>query len=46
VATQGGKVIPNTRTDRFVKAVDVPAHIPLSGRTMEFDGRGRCTAGC
>jgi L-ascorbate metabolism protein UlaG (beta-lactamase superfamily) len=46
VATQGGKVIPNTRTDRFVKAVKVPAHIPLSGRTIEFDGRGSCTAGC
>jgi hypothetical protein len=29
-----------------VKAVKVPVHIPLSGKTMEFDGRGRCTAGC
>jgi L-ascorbate metabolism protein UlaG (beta-lactamase superfamily) len=46
VATQSGTVIPNTRTDRFMKAVQVPVHIPLSGRTMEFDGRGRCTAGC
>lgn len=46
VATQGGKVIPDTKTDRFVKAVTVPVHIPLSGKTMEFDGGGRCTAGC
>src|SRR5919106_2867734 len=46
MATQGGKVVAGTRTDRFVKAVKVPAHIPLSGKTMEFDGSGRCTAGC
>ena len=46
VATQGGKVIPGTRTDRFMKAVHVPAHVPLSGRTMQFDGSGRCVAGC
>lgn len=31
---------------RFMKAVKVPVHISLSGKTMEFDGRGRCTAGC
>ena len=28
------------------KAAKMPVHIPLSGRTMEFDGSGRCTAGC
>jgi len=46
VATKGGKVIPGTRTEKFMKAVNVPAHVPLSGKTMEFDGDGRCTAGC
>ena len=46
VATRGGKVVPGTRTDRFMKAVGVPAHVPLSGKTMQFDGSGRCTAGC
>jgi L-ascorbate metabolism protein UlaG (beta-lactamase superfamily) len=46
VATRGGKVVPGTRTDRFMKAVGVPAHVPLSGKTMHFDGSGRCTAGC
>jgi len=46
VATKGGKILPGTRTDAFVKAVKVPAHIPLSGRTMEFDGGGTCVAGC
>ena len=46
VATKGGKVIPGTRTDRFMKAVGIPTHIPLSGKTMEFDGGGKCVAGC
>lgn len=46
VATKGGKVLPGTRTDTFLKAVKVPAHVPLSGRTMEFDGGGKCVAGC
>ena len=46
VATKGGKVLPGTRTEAFIKAVKVPVHIPLSGRTMEFDGDGKCVAGC
>ena len=45
-ATRMGKVISGTRTDTFLKAVKVPAHLPLSGRTMEFDDKGRCVAGC
>ena len=46
LATRGGTVVPDSRTDRFIKAVKVPAHVPLSGKTMQFDGTGRCTAGC
>ena len=46
VGTVGGKVRPGSKTETFVKAVKVPAHIPLSGKTMEFDASGRCTAGC
>ena len=46
LATKDGKVVAGTRTDRFMKAVKVPAHVPLSGKTMQFDGSGRCTAGC
>ena len=46
VATQDGKVIAGTRTDTFIKATWVKSHIPLSGRTMSFDGRGKCVAGC
>jgi L-ascorbate metabolism protein UlaG (beta-lactamase superfamily) len=45
-ATDGGKVRPGTRTDAFIKAVKAPVHVPLSGRTMEFDGTARCVAGC
>jgi L-ascorbate metabolism protein UlaG (beta-lactamase superfamily) len=46
VATKGGKVLPGTRTETFRKAVTVPVHVPLSGRTMEFDGNGKCVSGC
>jgi len=46
VGTVNGKVRPGSRTEAFMKAVKVPAHIPLSGKTMEFDSAGKCTAGC
>jgi L-ascorbate metabolism protein UlaG (beta-lactamase superfamily) len=46
VATKGGKVVPGTKTEQFMKRVGIPTHIPLSGRTMAFDGNARCTAGC
>jgi L-ascorbate metabolism protein UlaG (beta-lactamase superfamily) len=46
VATQGGKLLPGTRTEAFMKAAGVPVHVPLSGKTMEFDGGGRCASGC
>ncbi len=46
VATKNGKVIPGTRTAVFIKSVEVPAHIPLSGKTMAFDGKGKCVSGC
>jgi len=46
IATKDGKIIAGTRTDIFKKAVRVPVHIPLSGRTMEFNQRGKCVSGC
>ena len=46
LATQGGKVVAGTRTEAFIKASSVPVHLPLSGRTMEFNGSGNCVAGC
>ena len=46
-ATEGGKLKPNTRTATFVSMVkDRPVHLASSGRTMEFDGSGRCVSGC
>lgn len=46
VGTVGGKVRPGSKTEAFIKAVKVPAHIPLSGHVMEFNAAGKCMAGC
>jgi len=46
VGTVGGKVRPGSKTEAFMKAAKVPVHIPLSGKTMEFDANGKCAAGC
>ena len=46
VATSAGKVLANTRTETFIKASKVPVHVPLSGKTMSFDNKGKCVAGC
>lgn len=46
VATKDGMVIAGTKTAAFIDAVEVPVHLPLSGRTMTFDEFGNCTAGC
>ena len=46
VGTVKGKVRPGSKTEAFMKAVKAPAYVPLSGKTMEFDGSGKCTAGC
>ena len=46
VATEGGKVIAGTKSEIFMKATNVPVHLPLSGVTMEFDANGKCVAGC
>ena len=46
VGTVGGKVRPGSKTEAFIKAVKTTVHVPLSGKTMEFDAGGKCTAGC
>lgn len=46
VGTVGGKVRAGSRTETFIKASKVPVHVPLSGKTMEFDAGGKCMAGC
>ena len=45
-ATVDGEVQPGTKTASFIEAVSVPVHVPLSGRTMEFDGEAACVGGC
>jgi L-ascorbate metabolism protein UlaG (beta-lactamase superfamily) len=46
VATKDGKLLPGTRTAQFGNALRVPMHLPLSGRTLTFDGAGKCASGC
>jgi hypothetical protein len=46
-ATKGGRVNPNTRAKQFTELVrGRPVHLPLSGKTMEFDGSAKCVRGC
>lgn len=45
-ATSGGKVKPGSKTAQFIEATEVPVHLPLSDRTMAFDGEGNCVSGC
>jgi L-ascorbate metabolism protein UlaG (beta-lactamase superfamily) len=45
-ATKDGKLLPNTKTAAFKTATKVPVHLPLSGKTMEYDNNGKCAGGC
>ena len=46
-ATVGGKSRPGSRTAEIGNLIKVsPVVLALSGRTMEFDGAGKCVAGC
>ncbi|MGH8681045.1 MAG: MBL fold metallo-hydrolase [Burkholderiales bacterium] len=45
-ATEGGKLRPASRTAALIKQLKPAAHLAISGRTMEFDGNGKCVAGC
>jgi L-ascorbate metabolism protein UlaG (beta-lactamase superfamily) len=45
--TEGGKLRPASRAAALVKQLKgVTPYLAISGRTMEFDGKGRCVAGC
>jgi L-ascorbate metabolism protein UlaG (beta-lactamase superfamily) len=45
--TEGGKLRPASRAAALIKALKGPTpHLAISGRTMEFDGKGKCVAGC
>ena len=46
-ATTGGKIRPGSRTATFMSLVKGrPVYPALSGRTMEFNGEGKCLTGC
>jgi len=46
-ATTGSKVNPGRETAQFIDLVKGrPVHLPLSGRTMQFEGNAKCLAGC
>jgi L-ascorbate metabolism protein UlaG (beta-lactamase superfamily) len=45
--TEGGKLRPASRAAALVKMLKgMTPHFAISGRTMEFDGKGKCVAGC
>jgi hypothetical protein len=45
-ATEGGKLRPKSKTAAVIKDLKHSAYLAISGRTMEFDGEGKCAAGC
>ena len=47
-STEGGRVKPGSKAEKFMKLVakSIPVYLPLSGRTMEFDGDAKCVSGC
>ncbi len=44
--TEGGKLRPTSRTAALIKQLKPATHLAISGRTMEFDGKANCVAGC
>lgn len=44
--TEGGKLRPLSRTAEVIDQLKATPHLAISGRTMEFDGKGKCVAGC
>ena len=45
--TSNGQLISDTRTAKFITLLpEIRSYLPLSGRTMEFDGDGRCVVEC
>lgn len=47
VATaEDGSVQPGTKTERFIDVARMPVYVPLSGKTREFNNKGKCVVGC
>jgi L-ascorbate metabolism protein UlaG (beta-lactamase superfamily) len=45
-ATKDGKILPGTKTAAFKADTKAAVYASLSGKTMEFDGAGKCVGGC
>jgi L-ascorbate metabolism protein UlaG (beta-lactamase superfamily) len=45
-ATESGKLRAASRTAALIKQLKPTPHLAISGRTMEFDGNGKCVARC
>jgi hypothetical protein len=45
-ATEGGTLRPQSRTAALIAQIKPSAYLAISGRTMQFDGEGRCVDGC
>ena len=45
-STSDGKIIAGTRLALFKKLTRARVHVPLSGRVMSFNKKGKCTGGC
>jgi L-ascorbate metabolism protein UlaG (beta-lactamase superfamily) len=45
-ATEDGKLRAKSQTATLMKRLNPPSYLAISGRTMEFDGKGMCVAGC
>jgi L-ascorbate metabolism protein UlaG (beta-lactamase superfamily) len=46
VATEGSNVVAGSKTDTFIRASNLPVHVPLSERVMTFNADGDCVDGC
>jgi hypothetical protein len=44
--TEGGKLRTTSRAAALIQQLNPTPHLAISGRTMEFDGNGKCAAGC
>jgi L-ascorbate metabolism protein UlaG (beta-lactamase superfamily) len=44
--TEGGKLLATSRAAALVKQLRPTPYLGIGGRTMEFDGKGKCVAGC
>ena len=44
--TEGGKLKTMSRAAALIKQLKPTPHLAISGRTMEFDGKGKCVARC